>query len=119
GVAPGDQSGLQRAGNGIEAGMQYRGVRLAGALANVPARLQQGDPDLEAGQLPRHGAADHAATDHGHVHLGEGVHRTRPESATTAWATTFMRRASPAHSGPSGNGASVTMPSKSDKSQTR
>src|SRR5580704_745284 len=97
--------------------MQDRGVRLARALADVPARLQQGDPDPVAGQFPRHGAADHAAPDHGHVYLGEDAHRTGPESA--AAATTFMGRASPAHSGPSGKGASVTMPSRSDRSQTR
>lgn len=39
--------------------MQDRGVRLAGALADIPARFQEGHTDLIAGQLTGDGAADH------------------------------------------------------------
>ena len=94
-VAARDQFGLQRAGRGVEPGVQDRGVRLAGALADISARFQEGHTELIAGQLTGDGAADHTAPDHGHVYLDHG--------GGAAGATTFSRRAQ-AHSDPAGKG---------------
>ena len=67
-VAAAHHRRLHRAGRGIEAGVQDRGVRLARGIADVTARLDEGDTQgssaaRAAGDLAGDGTAHHSGTD--------------------------------------------------------
>jgi hypothetical protein len=79
------QPRLQRAGLGVEAGVEQRGVRLARARPHVGSGLEQGHTKVEAGQLPRERATHHARADDGHVRVERLVHgpQYRPSAVTS------------------------------------
>ena len=65
---------LERARLGVEAGVEQRGVRLARAGPHVRPGLEQGHPQVEARQLARDRAADHARADDGDVGVERLLH---------------------------------------------
>ena len=71
-VAARDEPGFQRAGLGVIAGVQDRGVGLAGAGADV-ARVQEHDAQLKARQFARDGGADIPGADDCDVVVVAGV----------------------------------------------
>ncbi len=62
------QTGLQRAGDGVESGVQDGGVGLRRALPDVVLRLDEGDPQPRVVREPAgDGASDDPGADDGHV----------------------------------------------------
>ena len=71
-IAAADHRGFQRAGFGVEPGVQDRGVGLAGAVADIISGVEQRHRQLVAGQFAGDGRADDTGADHDDV-MG-GVH---------------------------------------------
>ena len=71
GVAAPHELRLQRAGLGIEAGMQDRGVRLAGPGADVAGGVEENAAQAVLGKLAGNGGTDDAGADDGDV-VGDG-----------------------------------------------
>ena len=69
-VAARHEPRLERARLRVEAGVEQRGVRLAGAGAHVRAGLEQRHAQVEPAQLTRDRAADHARADDRHIRVG-------------------------------------------------
>ena len=73
-VAARHQGRLERARLGVEAGVEQGGVGLAGAGAHVGPRLEQGDAEVEAGELARDRAAHHAGPRYQDVRVEPALH---------------------------------------------
>ena len=73
-IAAADHGRFQRAGLGVETGVQDGGVGLAGAVADVVAGFEQRDRQLVAGQFSSDGGADDAGADDDDVVAGRSGH---------------------------------------------
>ena len=92
-VAAGDEPGFQGAGGGVVAGVQQRGVGLAGAVTDVVSGVDEGHGQAGAGQVAGDRGSDDAGADDDDIAdvRGGGGHGCVSLGASAAVAACFHR----------------------------